>query len=72
MLPSLDWTPIVSSPPALPPASIADAFVEAGVTPLKYLEIEAVLLAERSSFTEVITPRLFSFSATHTCPPLLQ
>ena len=39
----------------------------AGVTAGRYLEIELVLQAERTSFTEVITPRIRSVQQQVVC-----
>jgi hypothetical protein len=71
-LPSLDWTPIATAPPDTPPASITERLVAAGVTPRRFLELDAVLVAERSSFSEVITPRLRSMAVSHVCAAVLQ
>ena len=44
---------------------IADAMIE----PLRFLEVEVVLEATRTSATEIISPRLSALTMTRTCGP---
>ena len=69
---STKWVAVARTPPDVPPASVVGAFADAGLMRLRYLEVEATLVAERTSFTEVITPRLRSMAVTHTCPPIIE
>ena len=71
-LPAAEWVAVARTPPDLAPVSVAGAFAEASLTRLRYLEVEATLVADRSSLTEVITPRLRSMAVTHTCPPVIE
>ncbi len=71
-LDALDWTPLAVTPPASSPLSIDAALSAAGLRPGNLLWIEVVLQAERSSATEVITPRLLAFDLTFTCPPRIE
>jgi hypothetical protein len=71
-LPALDWQSVAVTPPATSPTSVADVFASVGIEPMRYVEVEATLVSERSSFTEVVTPRLNSFTATYTCPPVVE
>ncbi len=66
-----DWIVIGNAPPDTSPLSIGDRLREAGVDGARYLLLEIGLRAERSSTSEVITPRVRSVSVEHTCPEFL-
>lgn len=68
-LDTADWVLVATTPPDASPASIDAALTAAGVTPGRFLMLEIVLQAERSSATEVITPVVRTSEVTHTCPP---
>ncbi len=70
-LDSADWVLLGTAPPSTSPLDVATALMDAGVTPGRFLMLEVQLAAERSSSTEVITPRVRSMDATHECPPIL-
>jgi len=57
-------------PPDAPPADVGAALNAAGIAPQRYLTVEVILEAERSSATEVITPRVLSVHQEWTCPPI--
>ncbi|RLB48671.1 MAG: hypothetical protein DRJ42_22685 [Deltaproteobacteria bacterium] len=71
-LAALDWVLVAEVPSATSPASIRTALETAGVTPGRWLEVEVQMHSERSSMTEVITPRLFNIEGTHLCPPSIE
>jgi hypothetical protein len=71
-LDAADFILIATVPPDLSPISIRDAFLAMGITPGRFLMVEIGLRAERSSSTEVITPRVLGVDVTHTCPPLIE
>ena len=64
-----EWVGVGVVPPDTSPLSVATALMDAGVAPERFLMLEIVLQSERSSSTEVITPRLLGVDVTHTCPP---
>jgi hypothetical protein len=66
-----EWILVAEVPPATSPADIMAALAGAGVTPQRFLEVEVVLQAERTSTTEVITPRVLSMEVTHVCEPII-
>ncbi|MBX3250579.1 MAG: hypothetical protein KF901_25605 [Myxococcales bacterium] len=71
-LDALEWIAVGSVPPSGSPLSISDALMRAGVTPARYLWVEVILQAERSSSTEVITPRVLGFDVSYSCPPIFE
>jgi len=70
-LATAEWVVVAEVPPAASPADVMAALSGAGVTPRQFLEVEVQLHAERSSATEVITPRVFSMEVTHVCAPTI-
>ncbi|MBO6934707.1 MAG: hypothetical protein JJ863_07025 [Deltaproteobacteria bacterium] len=68
----VDWVAVGMTPPDVSPLSIAAALMGAGVVPERFLLLEIALQAERSSSTEVITPRVRSVDVTHTCVPIVE
>jgi hypothetical protein len=63
------WVNVANVPPDVSPADIEAALMAAGVMPLRYLQVEVGLEAERSSTMEAITPRVRSFMVGHRCVP---
>jgi len=68
-LDAADWLLVATAPPDASPANIDSVLTAAGVTPGRFLMLEIVLRAERTSATEVITPVVRSSGVTHSCPP---
>jgi len=68
-LDSADWVTLATVPPDSSPVNIGAAFMDAGVEIGRWLMIEAQLTAERTSTTEVITPRVLAIDVQHVCPP---
>ncbi len=66
-----NWISVAAVPGDDPPAAIGTALDAAGVGSKAFLMVEVVLIADRSSSTEVITPRVESFDVTQSCPPIL-
>ena len=71
-LATAEWIAVGASPPDASPLSIADALMGAGVTPERFLMLEITLRAERTSSTEVITPRVRAVDVTHSCEPIIE
>jgi len=67
-----EWVAVGSVPPAADRFSIGDALMDAGIAPARFLLLEIALQAERSSSTEVITPRVRATDVTHTCEPIIE
>ena len=70
-LESADWVSVAVVPPDSSPVSIGAALMGAGVEPQRFLMLEIGLRAERSSSTEVITPRVRRVDVQHTCEPII-
>ena len=70
-LETADWVVVAEVPPAVSPADVEAALAGAGITSQAFLEVEVVLMSMRSSTSEIITPRVFSFESTHQCPPTI-
>ena len=68
-LDALDWITVGTVPPDTSPLDIAAALTAAGVTPGAFLQLEVQLRAERTSSTEIITPRVLGLNVTRTCVP---
>ncbi len=66
---ALDWITVGTVPPDTSPLDIAAALSAAGVTPGRVLLLEVQLRAERTSSTEIITPRVLGVNVTRTCVP---
>lgn len=69
-LDSAEWITVGMTPPDTSPFDLAAILMDAGVTPDRYLMVEVVLRSDRSSTAEVVTPRVLSIDATHSCPPI--
>ena len=65
------WVTVGTTPPDTSPFDVASALMAAGIEPQRFIMVEVVLNAERMSSMTVITPRLLSFDATYSCPPIL-
>ncbi|MCB9604159.1 MAG: hypothetical protein H6724_10675 [Sandaracinus sp.] len=68
-LDALDWTTVGTVPPDTSPLDIAAALSGAGITAGRFLLLEVQLRAERTSSTEIITPRVLGLNVTRTCMP---
>ena len=69
LLADAEWHLVGMSPPETPPLSIRGAFLAAAVAPEAFLEVEIRFRADRTSPTEVITPRLRTMDVSHFCMP---
>ncbi len=69
-LESATWVTVAMVPPDGSPASIASALMAAGIDPQRFLMLEIALRADRTSSTEIITPRVIAIDVQHTCPPI--
>ena len=67
-LDAAEWVTVATVPPDATPGDLAGALADAGVTAGRFIMVEAILRADRSSATEVITPRLISVDVTYSCP----
>ncbi len=70
-LDALDWISVGTVPPETSPLDIGAALAGAGVMPGRFLLLEVQLRAERTSSTEIITPRVLRLNVTRTCVPEL-
>ena len=71
-LAAADWIAVGAVPPETSPLSISNALAAAGIEPQAFLMLEVALQSERSSTTEVITPRVVALDVTHTCAPIVK
>jgi hypothetical protein len=66
------WINVANVPPDSPPANIEIALATAGITPERIMQVEVMLESSRDSITEVITPRVRSFTLSHACVPIIE
>ena len=62
------WLMAATVPPDTSPIAIAPVLAAGGVTAGTFLEVEVELAAERTSTTEVVTPKVRSFGVSSRCP----
>jgi len=65
------WVTVAVIPTAVPPVNLDAKLKAAGVTPGKFLDVE-VWLSVAQSTQSLVTPKVKSFSVTHSCPPDVQ
>lgn len=70
-LAAAEWVVVGTVPPGSSPLSIGDALDAADVMPMRFLMLEVQLRANRSSSTEVITPRVLGIDVQHVCEGIL-
>ncbi|MBX3251360.1 MAG: hypothetical protein KF901_29555 [Myxococcales bacterium] len=70
-LDTAEWVIVGTVPPGTSPLSIRDALAGAGVMPARFLMLEVQLRANRSSSTEVITPRVLGIDVHRICSGFL-
>ena len=62
-----DWTTIATVPSDTSPLDLGALLMDAGLEPHPYLMLEVQLISDRTSMTEVITPRVLGVDATFIC-----
>ncbi len=66
-LETAEWITLTTVPDGTSPADVGEALAAEGIDPQRWLMIEAQLQADRSSTTEVVTPRVLELEMTSHC-----
>ena len=65
------WIALGDAPPLTSPLDLDAALTAAGIESARWIEVEVVLEATRTSSTEIISPRLTGLTVTRLCGPRL-